>query len=72
MNYFNKEVVRGFVRHGASAVGPLLVALGLFTVDEWGTLVGLVDEVIGVGITVWAFVDSYLNKKKVAATIPAD
>lgn len=62
---------RGMARHAATAIGAVLVALGLLDGGAVDSLVANVDKfiehlstLIGIAMTVWAVVDSVREKYK--------
>jgi len=62
-----KTIFGTVLRHGASAVGVLLVSKGYVTADEAAQLT---DFIVGGGLIVVAAIASYLFKKKAIETQP--
>ena len=64
----NRERILGLIRHVMSALGPLIMYLGLADEAEWTALSGAVIAAIGGLVTVWAFIASWFAREKRGGT----
>ena len=59
----SKEVLMGWVRHGATALGPLLIAVGWVDATEWGQWTVFAEQAVGVVMLGWGLYASWKVKQ---------